>query len=155
MIEILLLFTAIAGLKCENETKFSALVFVSLCFFYNEISEFIESNSLYYILAATTDLLIIFIISKLTQLNKEIKAIQSICLLFVYANLNGFIIYHFELPSIIYSLLCGSLFFAALTVVLFGGSHGNNRDNIRSGDFHLFNNPSSRSLRGDKATRTN
>lgn len=94
---------------------------------------------MYYILACATDLFIIEFLAAISRPTRVIVAIQTICRWFIYANLSGFIIYHFDLPDIIYIILCGALYITALLSTFFeGGSGGFYRDSNIHNSFNTY-----------------
>ena len=151
MIELVLLLTVAAALFRQNESKLAALMFVAGCLFYNAISDYISNNDIYYILAAFTDLIIIRAISKIPKLNQTLINLQNICILFMYVNLLGLIVYWLELPPIMYSLPSLVLFILALLATIHrSGDCERDRSNYKFSGLYLPINPSPQVSRGIK-----
>jgi hypothetical protein len=125
MIEFILIATAILSIRLKSESMLAVLFFSGFCLLYGLSEQYIENNYMYYVLACATDLFIIEFLAMIKKPTQVIMSIQIICEWFIYANLLGFIIYHFELQDIIYIILCGGLYIAALlSTLLQGGSGG-------------------------------
>ena len=130
MIEFTLIATAILSIRLKSESMLAVLFFSGFCLIFGFAEKHIENNYMYYVLACVTDLFIIEFLSRISRPTQAIVAIQTICKWFIYANLSGFIIYHYDLQAIIYTILCGSLYVAALLSTFFqGGSGGIFRNN--------------------------
>lgn len=134
MIEFVLILTAALSIRLKTESMLAVLFFSGFCLIFSFAESGIENGYMYYICACATDLFIIEFLSRITKPTRVIVAIQIICEWFIYANILGFIIYHFELQDIIYTVLCGGLYIAALlSTLLQGGSGGIYRNyNIHS-----------------------
>ncbi len=137
IIEFALVVTAILSIRLKTESMLAVLFFSLLCLIFSFEEQYIENNHMYYVFACLIDLVIIEILSRISKPTLVVISIQTICRWFIYANLLGFIIYEFELPAIIYTILCGSLYIAALLSTFFqGGSGGIYRNNNLHSGFY-------------------
>lgn len=127
------------------------MLFAITCSLYGLLSDYILNNYLYYILAAYTDLLIIYLLSRIIKPTNAIMLLQKICLYFIYINLAGLAVYYYELPPVIYSFSCGVLYATALLVSVFEDrNYGTFRNIKRAGGFYCLHNKGARLLRVNK-----
>lgn len=151
MIEFILIATAILSIRLKSESRLAVLFFSGLCLIFGLAEIYIENNYMYYVLACATDLFIIEFLSKISKPTSAITSIQTVCRWFIYANLLGFIVYHYDLPAIIYTILCDSLYVTALLSTFFqGGSGGIYRNNNIHSNFHPYYHTSKIALRTNK-----
>lgn len=151
MIEFVLIITAILSIRLKPESRLAVLFFVGLCLIFSFAEPYIENNYMYYVAACLIDLVIIEFLSIIVRPTQVIASIQTICRWFIYANILGFIVYEFELPNIIYTILCGSLYVTALLSTFFqGGSGGIYRNNNLHSGFYPHSHSSAFALRENK-----
>lgn len=137
MIEFLLILTAVVSIRLDSESMLAVLFFTGLCLMFSSAEVYIENNYMYYVLACLIDLVIIEFLAMIIKPTQVMASIQIICEWFIYANLLGFIIYHFELKDISYIILCGGLYIAALLSTFFqGGPSGIYRNNNLHSNFY-------------------
>lgn len=151
MIEFALIVTAILSIRLDPDSMLAVLFFAGLCLIFSFTERYIENNYMYYVLACLIDLVIIEFLARISKPTQIITYIQTICRWFIYANLLGFIVYEFDFPSIIYSILCGSLYVTALLSTFFqGGSGGIYRNNNLHSSFYPHYYTSKIALRENK-----
>ena len=119
MIESLLILTCLIALTQQEQTKYALLLFAVLCSSYSYLSEYITNDYLYYILAAYIDLIIIKLLSKLTEPSEAVVLLQKLCLYFIYINIMGFIVYYTEINPNIYAFSSNVLYMTVLMIAIF------------------------------------
>ena len=151
MIELVLIITAILSTRLKPESMLAVLFFSGFCLIFSFAEAYIENNYMYYVAACLIDLVIIEFLSIIVKPTRVISSIQTICRWFIYANILGFIVYEFELPDIIYTVLCGSLYVTALLATVFqGGSGGINRNNNLHSGFYPHSHKGNLALQQNK-----
>ena len=126
---LLILASAIIALIYLSERdKIAVYVFCLLCASFGLLERYIPDSlgTLCYLAAATTDLLIIHILSKINKPTKLILKIQDLCLYFIGANFIGWLAFMSYLEPIYYTALCTLLYLRMLIII------GGNSDSIRS-----------------------
>lgn len=84
---------------------------------------------LYYLGAAATDLLIIFILSRMAYPTRLTVQLQTACQRFIYLSSFGWVMYLVYVPPELYNFLCTLLYAWTIGVILNGGNRnvlGNN-----------------------------
>ena len=71
----------------------------------------------YYLTAASLDVLIIVLLSKIARVDALILRLQIVCILSITINAVGYVIWFFYYPPIFYNLASCSLFLLALIVM--------------------------------------
>lgn len=140
MINIILAITAAYSLRLKPESRLSALIFCLSCLLYAKLEIHVENNYMYYLFAACVDLAIIAVIARMPTLTATNVNLQSACKYLIYANLCGLIIYHYDFPAIIYTIICTSLYVAVLLIVILRGNlNGLYRDSDIRSNIHFDN----------------
>ena len=102
-------------------TKEIIAVFVLgfLFVFYWIVSDHIsyELTYYYYWCAALTDLLIIYILSKIPQPTKMIKQMIFCCVLFAVVNCLGWVAFESSISSLYYNILCATLYASIFFII--------------------------------------
>lgn len=116
---VLLALIGLTALRRKAGTRLAIICFATSVSFVLAINPLIPTKLFhtYYLLAATVDAAIIYSLSKIKQLNRDIIIIQIVCLVFIYANLFGFIGYELYIDKIYYNALC-YLTYVALLIML-------------------------------------
>ena len=78
MNNLVLALTVAAAITQKEQSKYSVLLFVAICLIYDLLSDYIASDYIYYIAAAFADLIIILLLSKISQPNSTILLLQKI-----------------------------------------------------------------------------
>lgn len=81
---------------------------------------------IYYASAAFFDLVVIFLLSRITVIHVHVLFMQVICLLFIIANCAGWVMWYLYMPPTYYNLACYALYIAAILILLKRGGNGRN-----------------------------
>ncbi len=140
--EIIVLSTGFAAYLYLNTIgRLSVAVYCAAVLIYDFIGYYIPDayGSYYYLLAALTDLFIIYQLSKITKPTKTTIIVQMGCLAFIVNNFMGWVIFMYRWPSITY-VVSSTLIYAAIFIfIITGYKNGSiNMDRSRP-SIRLFN----------------
>ena len=125
IVDILLILTMIivSMFFLEDRQSINVYIFCLFCLIFNAVDKYIPEpyGGLAYIFAALTDLLIIYILSRLSHVSEVTLKIQRICKMFITVNFIGWILYMLYEPPIFYKALCTSLYFYGLITTTISG----------------------------------
>ncbi len=129
MIDIIIvtLTAFIAMLYLNAVGKLSVYIFCAAVSIFNAIGFYIpdEYGVYYYLLAALTDLLIIYSLSRIKKPTKTTIIVQRWCAVFIANNLIGWVIYMMYYPPVIYAYLCSATYALILLTIIKGQRNGN------------------------------
>ncbi len=118
--------------------KISVCIFCATVLIFNNISYYIpdEYGIEHYLLAALTDLFIIYLLKKKKKPTKTTIIIQSWCVMFIITNVIGWVIYMLYYPPAAYDYLCSITYMLMLLTIIEGHRDGNiNMDRNRPSFF--------------------
>jgi len=141
-----MVIVSIAFLK--ERQSINIYIFCLFCLIFNTADKYIIEpyGAFGYIGAALTDLLIIYILSRLIHISEITLKIQRVCKMFITVNFIGWILYMLYEPAIYYKVLCTALYFYTLIITTISGVKNVTRGGSMDWRiFSIFSNTSSRS----------
>ncbi len=138
--------TLIALCYLSNTNRLGIYVFCFLATLFGLVGQLIPDNLgyFYYIGAALTDLLIVYVLSRLANPTKLISKIQELCILFIAANFAGWVMYMAYLEPIYYTVLC-FLLYSRMILITNGGVYDLGNNPMDSGYIRFFSNDNANS----------
>jgi len=147
------LLILLSVLFCERRSDRIAICVFSLGgLTFSSIGDKLDNGTVYHALAYCFDLLIIFTLSKLSNVSSVVTGIQKICLHFIYVNFVGWVAYMLYFPPTIYNWACSILYVWALFIILARRNTNADRNNAMDRRYFSFH---SRDITGGIAIQTN
>lgn len=127
----------------KERQSINVYIFCLFCLIFNTADKYIVEpyGAFGYVGAALTDLLIIYILSRLVHISEVTLKIQRVCKIFITVNFCGWILYMLGEPPIYYKSLCSVLYLFTLATITISGVKnvlGNNAMDLRF--FSIFSN---------------
>jgi len=133
---ILILVAALVAVKyLSNTNKIAVYIFCFLAALFGLIDHYIpnELGFISYMAAALTDLLVIYLLTRLANPTDLISKIQKLCIYFIIVNFVGWIMYMAYMEPIYYTGLCLLLYLRMIVIANGSGNALGNNSIVRWG----------------------